>query len=145
MERIEGDDMKSRDTVCEILRSLPQDGTPIRFSDLRKKVKMSSATLSKGLCLLSEMGLVIRKRVHSEKGIGIEYSMDFGLVDFYSNIENKCKSLDLIRSITDKLVLDLFKHYDDAEEDQKEIIFDGHLSVITRFLRLCKTLRGTGS
>lgn len=72
-----------RDVIYEILKSFPQDGTPIRFNVLRRKVKMSSATLSNGLVSLTKIGFVERKRVPSLKGIGIEYSMDYGLINLY--------------------------------------------------------------
>lgn len=132
-----------RDIIYEILESLPQDGTPIRYKDLRKKVKMSSATLTKGLSDLKEIGIVDRRQVYSTRAIGIEYSIspDFGLIGLYRDMEGKCKNLDQITCIADKLILELFKHYDNAEESKKEIMFSAYLSIIIRFLKLCRTLR----
>ena len=39
------------------------------------------------------------------------------------------------------IALDLFAQYDDTEEDKKEIVFETHLTVIIRFLKLCTSLR----
>jgi DNA-binding HxlR family transcriptional regulator len=132
-----------RNIIYEILESLPKDGTPIRFRDIRKKVKMSLSTLSKGLLDLKEMGVIDKRQVPSARAKGVEYniSQEFGLIDLYRNIEDKCKNLDRITCITDKLILELFEHYDNAEENQKEMIFNTYLSIIIRFLKLCKTLR----
>lgn len=132
-----------RDIIYEILESLPQDGGPIRFGELRKKVKMSSATLTEGLVCLKEIGIINRKQVHSTRAIGIEYSIstDFGMIDLYRSIEDKRKNIDQITHITNKLILELFTVHDESEENQKEVIFDAHLSIIIRFLKLCRTLR----
>jgi DNA-binding HxlR family transcriptional regulator len=132
-----------RDIIYEILESLPKDGTPIRFKDLRKKVKMSSSTLTKGLLDLKEIGVVDKRQVPSIRAKGVEYSIspEFGLIDLYRNIEDKCKNLDRITCIADKLILELFEHYDNAEENQKETIFNAYLSIIVRFLKLCRSLR----
>lgn len=134
-----------RDIIYEIFQSLPQDRSPIRFKDLRKKVKMSSSTLTKGLVYLKEMGIIDKKQVHSARAIGIEYSIspDFGTIDLYRDIEDNCKDTDQITSIADRLILELFNHYDKAEENQKDVIFDAHLSIIIRFLKLCRNLRET--
>ncbi|VVB91666.1 Uncharacterised protein [uncultured archaeon] len=64
---------KGRNIIFEVFQSLPQDGSPIRFKDLREKVSMSSATLSKALFYLCSIGQVIKSRVHSQRGKGIEY------------------------------------------------------------------------
>src|SRR3990167_10574051 len=132
-----------RDILYEILESFPKDGTPIRFKYLRKKVKMSSSTLTKGLLDLKEIGAIDRRQVYSTRAIGIEYSIspDFGSIYLSRDIEGKCKNLDQITIIADKLILELFERYDNAEENKKEIIFDAHLSIIIRFLKLCRTLK----
>lgn len=132
-----------RNILYEILESLPQDGGPIRFNDLRKKVKMSSKTLTEGLLCLKEIGIINRKQVHSTRAIGIEYSIspDFGMIDLYRCIEDKHKNIDQITLVADKLILELFTVYDESEENQKEVIFDAYLSIIIRFLKLCRTLR----
>lgn len=129
-----------RDIIYEILQSLPQDRNPIRFKDIRKKVKMSSSTLAKGLSCLKKMGIIDKKQVPSVRATGIEYSIspDFG-IDLYK--EDNCKDIDQIICITDRLILELFDHYDKAEENQKEVIFDDHLSIIIKFLKLCRILR----
>ncbi len=58
------------------------------------------------------------------------------------DIEDNCKDIDQITSIADRLILELFNHYK-AEENQKDVIFDAHLSIIIRFLKLCRNLRET--
>lgn len=128
-----------RDIIYEILESLPQDGEPIRFNDLRKKVKMSSATLTAGLLCLKEIGIINRKQVHSTRAIGIEYSIspDFGMIDLYRSIEDKHKNIDQITHITNKLILLFMMN----QKKTKKVIFDAYLSIIIRFLKLCRTLR----
>lgn len=64
---------KGRNIIFEALQALPEDGKPIRFKDLRTKVKMSSATLSKALFYLCSNGQVIKFQVHSQRGKGITY------------------------------------------------------------------------
>ena len=132
-----------RDIIYEILESLQQDRSPIRFKDLRKKVKMSSRSLTKGLSCLKEIGIIDRKQVPSARAIGITYSIspDFEMIDTHRDIEDNCKNIDQITCVTERLILELFNHYDKAEENQKEVIFDAHLSIIIRFLKLCRILR----
>ncbi len=64
---------KGRNIIFEVFQSLPQDGSPIRFKDLREKVSMSSATLSKALFYLCSIGQVVKYQVHSQRGKGIVY------------------------------------------------------------------------
>lgn len=121
-----------RDIVHEILESLPQDGTPVRAKDLEKKAKMSSRSFYKALSYLEIIGAVEKKKVPSSRATGIEYSIspDFVAID-----------LERIVCISERLVLQLFSNYDNAEENKKETIFDIRLLAIVRFLKLCKTLR----
>jgi hypothetical protein len=62
-----------RNIIFEAFQALPEDGSPIRFKDLRKNVNMSSATLSKALFYLCLIGRVKKFRVPSQKGKGIVY------------------------------------------------------------------------
>lgn len=114
--------------MYELLESLPQDGSPIRAKDLEKKVKMSSRSFYKALTFLETIGAIEKRKAP----IGIEYNIspDFGPIGLCN-----------ITSVTNRLVLELFNNYDNADENQKEVIFDIHLSTIIRFLELCKTLR----
>lgn len=64
---------KGRNIMTETFKALPEDGSPIRFKELRKKVHMSSATLSKTLFYLCLIGQVKKFRVPSQKGKGIVY------------------------------------------------------------------------
>ncbi len=121
-----------RDILYELLELFPQNGTPIRAKDLEKKVKMSSRSFYKSLYYLETIGIIEKKKVPSTRAVGIEYNIspDFGMID-----------LDHVTCVTNRLILELFSNYDGAEEDQKEVIFDTHLSIIIRFLKLCKIFR----
>jgi predicted transcriptional regulator len=129
-----------RNIVAEVLEAIPRDGSYIRVNELREKTKMSSTTLTKGLLYLKEMGIIDRRHSFSGRAIGTEYgiSPDFGWINLHR--DNRCKNLDKIMQVVDKLILELFRQYYSAEDTQKEMIFDANLSIIIRFLKLCKTL-----
>lgn len=67
-----------RNIIFETLKFLPQDGSPIRFKDLRaiaSKASMSSATLSKALFYLTTTDQVLKSEVPSNRGKGVTYQI----------------------------------------------------------------------
>lgn len=67
-----------RNIIFETLKFLPQDGSPIRFKDLRviaSKASMSSATLSKALFYLTTSDQVLKSEVPSNRGKGVTYQL----------------------------------------------------------------------
>lgn len=125
--------MQERDIIIEVLEELPKDGTPIRAKDLEKKVKMSSRSFYKAISYLEMMGIIQKNRVPSTRAIGVEYSLS-------KDFELFSKNLDYMLGIINKLILESFKKYAEAEKDQKDIIFDTYLSSIIGLLKAYKAL-----
>lgn len=125
--------MQERDIIIEVLDALPKDGGPIRVKELKNRVKMSSASLYKVLPRLEMMGIIQKNIVHSTRAIGVEYSLS-------KDFELFSKNLDHMLGTIDKLILELFKKYAEAEKDQKDIIFDTYLSSIIGLLKAYKAL-----
>lgn len=125
--------MQERDIIIEVLEALPKDGSPIRVKELKNRIKMSSASLYKVLPQLEMIGIIQKNRVHSTRAIGVEYSLS-------KDFELFSKNLDYMLCIINKLILESFKKYAEAEKDQKDIIFDTYLSSIIGLLKAYKAL-----
>lgn len=125
--------MQERDIIIEVLEALPKDGGPIRVKELKNRIKMSSASLYKVLPQLEMIGIIQKNRVHSTRAIGVEYSLS-------KDFELSSKNLDYMLGIINKLILESFKKYAEAEKDQKDIIFDTYLSSIIGLLKAYKAL-----
>ncbi len=157
-----------RNIIAEVLEAIPQDGSYIRVNKLIEKTKMSPATLTKALFYLYLTGAVEKKDVRLKRGHGVEYKLSphFGLVDLNSLIEKKrdnliqtaednqqtppthiMLSMEYVQtfylcnmlSTVDMFILDSFKLYADAEEDQKDKVFDTYSYIIKGVL---ESLRG---
>lgn len=162
-----------RNIIDEVLQAIPQDGSYIRVNELIKKTKMSPSTLTNALFYLSMTGAIEKKDVRLKRGHGVEYKLSphFGLVDLNSLIKNRLDnliqtaednqrtppthimlSMDYVQasylcnmlSIVDDLILDSFKLYAYAEEDQKDKVLDTYSYIIKGLLRSLRDLVSLG-
>lgn len=162
-----------RNIIVEVLDAIPQDGSYIRVNKLREETKMSTSTLTNALFYLYMTGTIEKKDVRLKRGHGVEYKLSVhrGLVGLNSLIKHKrdnllqtaednqqkppthiMLSMEYVQasylcnmlSIVDKFILDSFKLYADAEEDQKDKVFDTYWYIIKGLLKSIRDLVSLG-
>ncbi len=150
---------KGRNIVFEVLQSLPQDGSPIRFKDLRERVDMSSATLSKALFYLCSIGEINKLRVPSQRGKGIVYQKapdnPVSQVNWTENAREQLiqtknekseailKDFEFIHaselclqvSVITQAIFNSLKCYADSDRNKRDALLETHLYLINGLIK----------
>jgi hypothetical protein len=152
---------KGRNIIFEALQYLPEDGSPIRFKDLRVKASMSSATLSKALFYLELTDQVIKSEVPSRRGKGVTYQkvtgdqfnivsiLQFlrkGVIEAKKEAETSEDDLRFFErqhylalfseiSLITQIIFTALKFYADSDTNKKDAVLETYLYLINGLIK----------